>query len=135
MTAYTDSMTETFKKLNYKAQNPILVYKAPDSFGPELAALKEADTHTKPKNGLSYTFVLAFAVMRADLVKAAKDLKPFMGHDAVLWFAYPKKTSKAFKSDLNRDLCWAALSPLGFQAVRQIAIDEDWSALRYKQEG
>jgi len=126
-------MTETFKKLNYKEQDPILIYNAPDSFGPELAAMKEVGIHAKPKKGLAYTFALAFAAMKADLLKAAKELKPSVAPDAVLWFAYPKQTSKAFKSDLNRDLCAAALSQLGFQPVRQIAIDDDWSALRYKQ--
>ncbi|HTP59944.1 MAG TPA: hypothetical protein VMM82_13565, partial [Spirochaetia bacterium] len=117
--------------LNYKSQTPILVSNAPDSFGAELGAMEEAEIHSKPKKGMTYGFALAFAVMKADLVKAANDMKPFTGDETVLWFAYPKQTSKAFRSDLNRDLCAAALAPLGLQPVRQIAIDEDWSALRY----
>jgi len=51
---------------------------------------------------------------------------------AVVWFVYPKQTSKRYKSDLNRDVCWQALKPLSLQPVRQIAIDDDWSALRFK---
>ncbi len=125
-------MTETFKKLNYASQTPILIAGAPDSFGAEIKAMSGAEIHTKPRKGLTYGFALAFAVMKADLVKAARDLAAFTTAQTVLWFAYPKQTSKAFQSDLNRDLCVAALAPLGLQPVRQIAIDEDWSALRYK---
>ncbi len=126
-------MTETFKKLNYKAQKPILVFNAPASFAGEIGAMREAEVHTTPKKGLTYGFALAFAVMKKDLVKAAKDLKPFVEAETVLWFAYPKQTSRAFASDLNRDSCWAALALFGLQPVRQIAIDEDWSALRFKR--
>jgi hypothetical protein len=126
------AMTETFKKLNYKAQKPILVLGAPDSFGPEMEAMRDSEIRRKPVKGQTYGFALAFAVMKSDLIKAVKDIKPFLDADTVLWFAYPKQTSKVFRSDLNRDLCWAALSPFGLQPVRQVAIDEDWSALRFK---
>lgn len=50
----------------------------------------------------------------------------------MLWFACPKQTSRKYTSDLNRDLCAAALKSLNLQPVRQIAIDDDWSALRFK---
>ena len=53
--------------------------------------------------------------------------------DGLLWFAYPKKSSKKYRSDVGRDDSWQALGDLGFEAVRQIAIDEDWSALRFRQ--
>ncbi len=88
--------------------------------------------HANPRAGQTYGFALAFAPMKADLVKAARLLSPVIGKQAVLWFAYPKQSSKAYASDLNRDLCWEALAPFDLQAVRQIAVDEDWSALRFK---
>jgi len=73
--------------------------------------------------------------MKADLLKAANVLLPSVEEDAVLWFAYPKQTSKTYSSDLNRDSCWQALEPLALQPNRQIAIDDDWSALRFKRMG
>ena len=30
--------------------------------------------------------------------------------DAVIWFAYPKGTSKNYKSEINRDSGWSALN-------------------------
>ena len=52
--------------------------------------------------------------------------------DAVLWFAYPKKSSTKYNSDINRDHGWQLLGDLGFEGVRQVAIDENWSALRFR---
>jgi hypothetical protein len=51
-----------------------------------------------------------------------------------LWFAYPKK-SGAYASDISRDQGWDALAVAGFLGVTQIAIDEDWSALRFRPRG
>ena len=53
--------------------------------------------------------------------------------DAIVWFAYPKGTSKRYKSEINRDTGWQALGQAGFEPVRAVAIDEDWSALRFRR--
>jgi len=50
-----------------------------------------------------------------------------------LWFAYPKGSSKRYKCEFNRDNGWAVLGSLGFEGVRMVAIDEDWSALRFRR--
>ncbi len=66
-----------------------------------------------------------FDLLLPDAVKA---LKP----GAILWLAYPKLTS-SLAGDLNRDLIAKAVPALGLDTVAQIAIDNDWSALRLKQ--
>jgi hypothetical protein len=53
--------------------------------------------------------------------------------DAVVWFAYPKGSSKKYKSQINRDNGWAVMGKAGFEPVRMVAIDEDWSALRFRR--
>lgn len=127
-------MTETFKKLNFKSQDPILVLAAPDTFDRELRAMAgTTSVHRSASSGTRYEFALAFAPMRKDLLAQARALLRAAGGEAVLWFAYPKQTSKRYTSDLNRDTCWEALKPLKLQPVRQIAIDDDWSALRFKR--
>ncbi|MFD1294975.1 hypothetical protein ACFQ5N_14115 [Lutibacter holmesii] len=45
----------------------------------------------------------------------------------------PKKTSKNYQSEINRDNGWTLLGELGFEGVRQVAIDNDWSALRFRK--
>jgi hypothetical protein len=127
-------MTALFQKLNLKAQNPILIAAAPASFSGESAAVAQTTTvHTELSPGTQYTFTLTFAVTQAELLPRAQALLDRTSADAILWFAYPKQTSKAYKSDLNRDILWKVLEPLGLSPNRQIAIDDDWSALRFKK--
>jgi hypothetical protein len=47
-----------------------------------------------------------------------------------LWVAYPK--AGQLGTDLNRDKLWELLRARGFEGVRQVAIDETWSALWFK---
>jgi hypothetical protein len=49
-------------------------------------------------------------------------------------FAYPKGTSKTLKSEVNRDSGWDVLRSAGFDTVRLVAIDADWSALRFRRK-
>lgn len=51
----------------------------------------------------------------------------------MVWFAYPKGTSKKYKSEINRDKGWLVMGEAGFEPVRMVAIDEDWSALRFRR--
>ena len=50
--------------------------------------------------------------------------------DALAWVAYPK--AGKLGTDLNRDSLAAILRGRGTQPVRQVAIDETWSALRFR---
>jgi hypothetical protein len=50
--------------------------------------------------------------------------------DKLTWIAYPK--AGQLDTDLNRDKLWALLKPSGIRPVRQVSIDETWSALRFR---
>ena len=52
--------------------------------------------------------------------------------DAVIWLCYPKMTSKSYKCDFNRDSGWTSLGKYNLEPVRQVAIDDDFSALRFR---
>ncbi len=47
---------------------------------------------------------------------------------ATLWVAYPKGN----RSDINRDSVWPMLADYGLRPVAQVALDEVWSALRFR---
>ena len=49
----------------------------------------------------------------------------------LLWFSYPKKSSKV-ETDITRDVGWDALGSTGLRPVTQVAIDDTWSALRFR---
>jgi hypothetical protein len=50
--------------------------------------------------------------------------------DRLAWIAYPKGAQLG--TDLNRDILWKLVEPEGIQPVRQISIDDVWSALRFR---
>lgn len=122
-----------FDKLNLKSLTKILVLNAPQSFEPELAALRGI-TLSRSLRGLGeIEFSLAFVTRQKEVDQLAGSIVKLAKGDAVVWFAYPKGTSKKYQSEINRDTGWQALKQAGFDTVRMVAIDEDWSALRFRR--
>jgi hypothetical protein len=126
-------MPSIFGKLNLNSQREILVINAPASFEGELAALKNVVVLRDPKKAKTVEFAPAFANTQAELDRLATLLAPKSLGDALLWFAYPKGTSKRYRCEFNRDSGWSAMVEAGFETVRAVAIDEDWSALRFRR--
>jgi hypothetical protein len=124
-----------FSKLNLKHQREIAVLSAPPSFERELAKLKGVSIRRRVRRGEALEFVLVFATRRTEVDAFARLLAKAGPGDAIVWVAYPKGTSKRYTCDFNRDTGWRVLGGLGFEAVRQVAIDEDWSALRFRRAG
>lgn len=126
-------MSTIFRKLNLKGQTEILVLNAPDTFEPELEDLRGVRVVRRLEEAKGVAFALAFVTRRAELRQLSSALAAKTIGDALLWFAYPKGTSKKYTCDFNRDDGWDALRESGFDSVRQIAIDGDWSALRFRR--
>ena len=126
-------MPSVFAKLNLKSQREILVINAPASFEVEIAALTSVTVLRDPKKAKTVQFALAFATTRAELDRISALLAAKAVGDALLWFAYPKGTSKRYQCEFNRDSGWDVIVQAGFETVRAIAIDEDWSALRFRR--
>jgi hypothetical protein len=133
MNAKDVAHTPLFKKLNLGAQDEIVLFDAPDSFGAELKQLKDVTIVRNPGKPKAIKFAIAFAVTQAQLDRVSKVLAAASEGDAVLWFAYPKGTSKRYACEFNRDSGWSVIRAAGFESVRQVAIDEDWSALRFRR--
>jgi hypothetical protein len=126
-------MTGVFHKLNWKAQPEIALFNAPPSFEPELARLTGVKILRDPKKPTAVGFALAFATRQAELDRLSTLLAKASQGDVLLWFAYPKGTSKRYTCEFNRDNGWQIIRRAGFDSVRQVAIDEDWSALRFRR--
>jgi len=124
-------MTPLFKKLSLTTQDVVHVLNAPASFESELAALQGVAIQ-RTVSGRS-SFAIAFAVTQAQRDAASTTLAQACEGDAVLWIAYPKGTSRKYTCEFNRDSGWSILGAAGFEPVRQVAIDEDWSALRFRR--
>jgi hypothetical protein len=126
-------MSALFKKLNVGAHTTLHILNAPASFDAELAQLTDRSVHKAVVKGQSISFVIAFATTQAAVDAVSKTIANASAGDVVVWIAYPKGTSRKLKCDFNRDTGWQVLGSEGFETVRQVAIDEDWSALRFRR--
>jgi len=91
-----------------------------------IAPLPDGTTHAIRIDEATCALILApdAATLRATLDAHRDDLtKP-----SIVWVAYPK----ANRSDINRDTLWPILTEYGMRPNSQIAIDEVWSALRFR---
>ena len=128
-------MSTVFGKLNLKDQKQIVVLDSPGSFESELATLRGVEIIRDLKKAKEVTFSLAFVTTQAQVDAVAPAIAKKAEGDAVVWFAYPKGTSKKYKSQINRDSGWKVLGREDFEPVRMVAIDEDWSAIRFRRAG
>lgn len=121
-------------KLKYKDQSPVLVLNAPPEFATTLSAWKKVtEVHTALDKKTGYAFAVIFVTTPAEVKKHGVPALAKLGDDAPLWFGYPKKTSKKYSSTISRDQGWEVLGEKGFEPVSLVALDDDWSLLRFRQ--
>jgi hypothetical protein len=126
-------MSATFAKLNLKDQSDIVVVNAPASFEPEIALLRGVTVRRALSDVKQVDFSLAFVTKQKEVDDLAKVIGKKASGDAIVWLAYPKGSSKKYTCEFNRDTGWASMGKAGFEPVRMVAIDEDWSALRFRR--
>jgi hypothetical protein len=127
-------MSPLFKKLHFKNHSAIVAINYPKSFEVELNAMKEITTIIKSvKKIKEIDFVLLFVTQQKEIDILIKEIYPKLKGDAALWFCYPKGTSKNYTCDFNRDTGWQTVASYNLETVRMVAIDEDWSALRFRK--
>ncbi len=115
------------KKLQLKPGMRLLLLNAPEGYR---ARLGDLTIHETP-DGSGYDFVQVFAANASDLTRLAAVAVQTAKQDGILWLCYPKLTG-AIASDLSRDRVWALAAPLGIRPVAQVAVDDTWSALRFR---
>jgi len=119
-------MQDVIKKLKFKDNGVVL--NAPSAIETELVKMgfsTEADKKTKSSNTL--VFINNNKEYLHFLKNGLKNIEP----DSVLWFAYPKGSSKV-KTDINRDTIRTTGEEFGITTVTAISIDDTWSALRFR---
>lgn len=126
-------MTPLFKKLNFKDQKRILVLNRPAEFAPHLEAMQSVTKISTRTSVKEISFVLLFAKSQKEMNALFAKIKDKFVGDALLWICFPKKSSKKYASDINRDVGWTVIGKADFEPVKIVAIDEDWSALRFRK--
>src|ERR1700693_4688989 len=113
-------MPTVFEKLNLKSQKQIVVLDPPASFEGELAALKDVEILRDLKKAKAIEFSLAFVTTQEQVNTLAPAIARKAEGDAIVWLAYPKGSSKKYKSQINRDKGWDVLGKEGFEPVRMV---------------
>ena len=119
-------MQDTNKKFKFK--DKAIVINAPITIEEEFVKLGFAIAFTKNEQSSNTLVFINDAKEYTDFLK--NDLKHIVS-DSVLWFAYPKGTSK-IKTDINRDGIRQTGEEFGLTTVTAISINETWSALRFR---
>ena len=108
------------KKLHLKPGMRVAVVNAPSGFAGALGKTSKAPLD----------LVLLFALNRKELTKQWQDALMSVNRDGALWVAYPKKSS-GIETDLGMGE-WEVTQGSGWNPVAVIAIDDTWSAVRFR---
>lgn len=127
-------MTPLLKKLNFKGQEQLFVLNSPESFFGELQEMKSvAKVVTDLEQNQGIEFLIAFVNTKKEIENLVRSIDRKLIGDVIFWICYPKASSKKYSCDFNRDSGFEILGEFDFEGVRQVAIDEDWSALRFRK--
>lgn len=127
-------MTPLLKKLNSKGQEQLFVLNSPESFFGELQEMKSvARVVTDLAEIEGIEFLIAFVTTKKEIENLVRSIDRKLIGDVIFWICYPKASSKKYSCDFNRDSGFEILGEFDFEGVRQVAIDEDWSALRFRK--
>ena len=117
------------KKLQIKPGMKVALLNAPTDAA---AALRPLPDGASVSGATTADAVIAFARDDAELRKIAPQAVKALKTDGLLWLAYPKGSAK-MKTDLNRDVLREAVAERhGFEGVSLVAVDETWSAMRFR---
>jgi hypothetical protein len=126
------SATSTLLSRLQHSGGQVVVLNAPPEFKPIMDRWRSDGLPVSQRRTPGSRFVLAFVYSCSDIERMAGAIVTSVGRDGALWFAYPKQTSQRYGSDITREDSWAVLSRMGYEGVRQVAVDDDWSALRFR---
>jgi len=118
------------RKLGMNPGMRALILAPPPEYLELLAPLPDGLTVSSTADGM-YPFVQIFVTRLSEITKFARRLSKYAAPNALVWISYPKKASRT-DCDLSRDVIREAMSVAGWQAVSIVAIDEVWSALRFR---
>ena len=104
----------------YKEQPNIVAINSPKTFDNELEEMSKRANIIK-----NFMEVIEIEQFISTIYQKLKG-------DAVIWLCYPKMTSKNYKCDFNWDSGWTSLGKYNLEPVRQVAIDDDFIALRFR---
>ena len=117
------------QKLGIKEGFQVLLVHAPEGYAARLAPLP-AGVAMNPSAG-PYDVIQDFVADQRALEATLPTLKPLLKPRGYIWVTWHKGTSRN-KTDVTRDTIWPFARTIGLGPVSNIAVDDDWSAMRLK---
>ena len=98
--------TYLLEKLNYKDGQTVFVLDAPKDLKDLLESFKfYAEVRHAIEAQTNVQFILVFVLSVDSIEKKLKEVSDSLSEeDPTLWFAYPKKSSKTYQSDISREM-------------------------------
>lgn len=109
----------------------LLIVAPPAGYREVLGSLPSGTRMAKAFNKGPFPFVQLFISELADLDRCVPGYLTMADENALVWISYPKMRRNGAVG-LSRDKVRAILKYLGWRAVSIIAIDDIWSALRFR---
>ena len=126
------SSQSLLEKLQLSDEKNLLLQGLPLSIEKQFLKLSFSKNVTPLLKSKKVDFALIFAFSQKQLKEILKEVIPALHPEAKFWIAYPKMSSK-IASDLCRDGGWDFISEHGYETVRLVAVDNLWSAARFKK--
>ena len=120
-------MEDVVKKFKFKDKGVVL--NAPEEIKKEFEVLGFTTSFDEGKKSPNTLVFINNNTEYVDFLRNSLNKK--IEFDSVLWFAYPKGTSK-IKTDINRDIIRVTGEEFGITTVTAISINDTWSALRFR---
>jgi hypothetical protein len=120
------------RKLHITPGQRIRAVNAPGDYANLLGDLPEG-AQVVPESAIEADVVHVFVRDQAELAELWPAVAAGLRPETTLWLSYPKR-GPGVDTDINRDRGWAIVRAAGFDPISQIAIDEVWSALRWRQD-
>lgn len=115
---------EMFKKMKAKPHCAAAVFYAPAGYPKSSEMIWN--------NSAQADFVHLFIESREQFAERFPQVAKVCTESGSFWISYPRSEGKK-KYDINRDSLWGLLLSAGFHPVMQVALDEEWSAVRVKK--
>jgi len=125
-----DTISPVAKKLLIKPGKRWLFYSAPDNYLATIEPLPDGAEAIFSPGGV-FDGVQLFVMNSTELIDRLKIIMPILKPDTTFWITYPKKSS-GIVSDLEMMSSWDELDKYGYNGVAAAAIDEIWTALRFR---
>lgn len=128
-------MKTLFEKLNYKGQRRIAVINTEKKYTPDyLEDLKDVQIDSEIDPRFPYDFMILIVKKESEVEKISPGAIHNLAVNGVLWYCFPKKTSGKYTTKLYRNHGWRSVNELGFYGTQMVSIDDDWSALRFRNK-